>query len=92
MTDRPEPVRTCVGCRAKDRKGALLRVVRAGEGMVRVDPIGSAVGRGAHVHRNLACIDAAFRRGGLARALRTGLGPVEAARLRADIEREAGRS
>jgi hypothetical protein len=38
------------------------------------------------VHRESACVDAALRRGALARALRTGLGADELGRLRDDIE------
>jgi uncharacterized protein len=53
---------------------------------VRVDPVGRAPGRGAYVHRDPACLDAALRRGALARALRTGLAKEELARLRTEIE------
>jgi predicted RNA-binding protein YlxR (DUF448 family) len=87
---RREPERTCAGCREKAAKGALLRVARAPDGVVRVDPGGKVAGRGAYVHRAAACVDLAIRRGALARALRIGLSPEEAARLRADIEREVG--
>jgi uncharacterized protein len=84
-----------VGCRGKASKRNLLRLVRAHDGAVAVDPSGSAPGRGAYVHRRAGCADAAMRKGALARALRTRLDPDGAARLRADmqadIEREAGR-
>lgn len=87
MGRRPEPpVRTCVACRERAPRGDLLRVARSPEGRVAADPAGSAPGRGAYVHRAGDCIGEAFRRGAFARALRTGLSPEEAARLRADIE------
>jgi hypothetical protein len=38
------------------------------------------------VHRDPACLDVALAKGGLARALRTGLGADELGRLRDDIE------
>jgi predicted RNA-binding protein YlxR (DUF448 family) len=38
------------------------------------------------VHRDRACVDAALRKGALARALRTGLAQEELARLRDQIE------
>ena len=79
------PERTCVGCRARAPRGSLLRIVRRG-GSAGVDRSGSAPGRGAWVHRDPACVDAALRKGTLARALRTGLGADELGRLRDDIE------
>lgn len=82
---RREPARTCVGCRARSGKPGLIRLVRTPEG-VRVDREGRAPGRGAYVHADPACCEAAFRRGGLARALRTVLSPEEASTLRNDIE------
>jgi len=82
---RREPVRTCVGCRATSGKAGLVRLVRTPEG-VRIDRDGTAPGRGAYVHADPACCDAAFRRGALARALRTVLSPDEASTLRTDIE------
>jgi hypothetical protein len=44
------------------------------------------------VHRDPTCVDLSIRRGGMARALRTGLKPEEAARLRSDIDEEMERS
>lgn len=80
-----EPERSCVGCRERAPKAELLRIVRTTEG-VRVDPLGRAPGRGAYVHRDPACADAAVRRGALAGALRVGLAKEELARLRNEIE------
>jgi predicted RNA-binding protein YlxR (DUF448 family) len=53
---------------------------------VRVDPPGNAPGRGAYVHRDRRCVDAALRKGAIASALRTGLAQEELARLRTEIE------
>jgi predicted RNA-binding protein YlxR (DUF448 family) len=78
------PQRTCAGCRVRDAKRAMLRVVRPPDGAVAVDPKGSAPGRGAYVHRSAACIEAALARGGLARALRAGVSDDAAGRLRAE--------
>jgi predicted RNA-binding protein YlxR (DUF448 family) len=87
---RREPERTCVTCRMPAGKRELLRIVRSPSGEVRVDPSGRAPGRGAYVHRDAACARGALERGALARALRTGLGQEEAARLGREIERELG--
>lgn len=81
------PLRTCVGCKGRGEKAALVRLVAAGGG-VRVDPTGSAPGRGAYVHPDRACVEAAIGRGALSRALRVGLNEHGAATLRADLEGE----
>jgi predicted RNA-binding protein YlxR (DUF448 family) len=54
-------------------KRSLIRVVRGPEG-VRMDPTGKAPGRGAYVHDDRSCWEAALR-GPLARALRTEISP-----------------
>jgi uncharacterized protein len=77
-----------VGCRGRATKADLVRIVRGPAGEAEVDRTGSAPGRGAYVHRRLECVDAAFVRGSLARALRTSVSKERAATLRADIEEE----
>jgi hypothetical protein len=68
----------------------LLRVVRVREGEAAVDPSGSAPGRGAYVHRDEGCVEAAVRSRAFARALRTGLTADAAARLGNDLQRVIG--
>ena len=67
---RHEPVRTCVGCREEAGKRGLIRLVRGPDGAVSADPTGRAHGRGAYLHPDPACLDAARRRHALERALR----------------------
>jgi len=83
-----QPKRTCVGCRGEADRRDLLRLVRSPDGSIRVDASGSAPGRGAYVHRDRSCARVALARGALGRALRTDLGPEEAARLGRDMEGE----
>jgi predicted RNA-binding protein YlxR (DUF448 family) len=83
-----EPERMCVGCRGREPKRVLLRVARTPDGRVVLDARGRSPGRGAYVHRDAGCVDAAFARGALWRALRTGADADAAARLRRDIEGE----
>ena len=81
------PRRTCVGCRELAEKTNLVRLVVAGD-CVSVDRTGSAPGRGAYVHPDRTCLEAAIARGGLSRALHLGLNEQGAATLRADLEGE----
>jgi predicted RNA-binding protein YlxR (DUF448 family) len=60
--------------------------VRPPEGPARVDVSGTAAGRGGYVHASRACVEAAIRAGGLARALRTDIGQEVAGRLRDLVE------
>ncbi|MFT4157693.1 MAG: YlxR family protein [Microbacterium sp.] len=64
-----EPVRTCVGCRARAPRASLLRVVSQ-SGILVIDERAVLPGRGAWLHPTQACMDAALRRRALTRALR----------------------
>ncbi|MFT4213705.1 MAG: YlxR family protein [Microbacterium sp.] len=70
-----EPVRTCVGCRARAPRSALLRVVAQGGELV-ADEKAVCVGRGAWVHDTDECVDLAIRRRAFGRALRVS-GPLD---------------
>jgi uncharacterized protein len=87
---RAHAERTCVGCRGKADKRDLLRVVRVDQDRVAVDPAGSAPGRGAYIHHDVECVEAALEQGAFARALRTGLAAEGAVRLRTDLVRLIG--
>ncbi|MFZ4504898.1 MAG: YlxR family protein [Microbacteriaceae bacterium] len=63
------PVRTCIGCRTRDDRASLVRVVLAGSTVV-VDPTATAPGRGAWVHPTADCVNNAVSRGGFARSFR----------------------
>jgi predicted RNA-binding protein YlxR (DUF448 family) len=82
------PLRTCVGCKERAVKSRLVRLVVAGGEGVRVDRTGSAPGRGAYVHPDRDCVEAAVVGGAVSRALRVGLNEHRAATLRADLEGE----
>lgn len=85
MAVRHVPERTCVGCRGRATKAELIRIVRGPTGEVELDLTGSAPGRGAYLHRRLECLEAAFARGSLGRALRTSVSAERAATLMANI-------
>ena len=84
-----------MGCRQEADRRELVRLVRDQEtGDVRLDLEGRAPGRGAYLHRDPACLEAARRRGGLARALRMAVPaqawPALAAALSAGGSQAAG--
>jgi predicted RNA-binding protein YlxR (DUF448 family) len=89
---RADPERTCVGCRSRSTKGLLVRIARTVDGHVRVDPSGAMPGRGAWVHRDPSCAEAALRKGVLAHALRRGLGESEVGKLRHELHEHLGGS
>jgi predicted RNA-binding protein YlxR (DUF448 family) len=63
------PQRTCVGCRLVNAKKALTRVVRTDTG-IQIDKSGKIPGRGAYVHDQKSCWQAALK-GKLSNALKT---------------------
>jgi predicted RNA-binding protein YlxR (DUF448 family) len=66
----PGPVRTCVGCRGREAKALLVRVVMDGC-RIDVDARARRPGRGAYVHRRRDCMERALGKGGFGRGLRT---------------------
>lgn len=80
-------MRTCVGCRRRDRRSGLLRVVAESgpDGVTLVpDPLRVRPGRGASLHHDPGCLAAAVSRRAFPRALRVA-GPVDVSALRAEI-------
>jgi predicted RNA-binding protein YlxR (DUF448 family) len=71
---RREPVRTCVACRQEGGKRTLMRLVRRADGSASLDRTGRAAGRGAYLHHDLACIEAARKRRQIERALNATVG------------------
>ena len=80
---RPEPLRTCVGCR-QVKPQAILHRLGVVEGRVVVDPRRVA-GRSAYLCREGACWDLAEKRRGLDRALGGHATPQDWERLRQGI-------
>ena len=74
-----EPVRTCVGCRMRAPRSALLRVVAIDSHLI-PDERATMPGRGAWVHPTDACVDAALQRRAFVRALRVS-GPLDSQTL-----------
>ena len=69
VAPRPLPTRSCVACRTSRPKRELVRIVRAPDGQISIDPTGRASGRGAYLCRDASCWDAASRKRALEHAL-----------------------
>jgi predicted RNA-binding protein YlxR (DUF448 family) len=85
---RKIPQRTCIGCRTVRPKRDLVRIVRTPEGEILLDYTGKRSGRGAYVCPDNSCIDQAFRRKQLERALDITINPEIVDRLRQELERD----
>jgi predicted RNA-binding protein YlxR (DUF448 family) len=59
----------CAGCRRRENKVDLLRIV-AREGIGVVDPAQTEPGRGVYLHPNRDCLDRAVKRRSIGRSLR----------------------
>ena len=84
MKNRSEPwqsERTCVCCRKKAGKDALLRIVRSKNGEIRLDPKQRLEGRGAYVCREGDCFSLLQKKRGLERAFRCKIPPEAYERL-----------
>ena len=74
-------MRTCVGCRTRSPRSALLRIVLdATATRLVADEAARLPGRGAWVHPTPVCVDRALKRKALTRALRAG-GPLDSQAL-----------
>ena len=67
------PQRTCIACRQIKEKKALIRLVRAENGVAEVDISGKKQGRGAYLCPKKTCWELALRKNRLDYALRTKL-------------------
>lgn len=78
-------MRTCVGCRKRSPREALVRVVCSPEGVVLVDRYLKAPGRGAHICYDPRCVGVAVERRAFGRAFRRQVSPVDVEALVASI-------
>ena len=87
MKPKKIPMRMCVGCREMKPKRELIRVVRAPDGAVSMDPVGKKPGRGAYVCRQEACLTRAIRQRQLERQLEVQLTPEVSEALQDELQR-----
>ena len=82
------PQRTCIGCGETHNKKEIVRIVRSPEGEVSLDRSGKKPGRGAYVCPNPACIEKAFQRKSLEKALQVKVPPETKEALLAELSHE----
>lgn len=85
--EKKKPIRKCIACREHREKRDLIRLVRAEDGIVRIDLSQKANGRGAYLCRSEACYAKARKQNALERALKAELSED----LYRQIEEELGR-
>ena len=84
------PTRTCVACRTERPKRELVRLVKAADSPVVVDPTGKLNGRGAYLCQDPACWTQAQRRKAVERALKVSLDEAAWQNLLSSRPAEAG--
>ena len=83
------PQRQCMGCRERNAKREMIRVVRTPEGAVNLDFGGKLYGRGAYVCPDGECLKKALRSKALDRSLEVTIPEEVIERLQKEME--AGR-
>lgn len=73
MRNERLPQRTCIACRQRRDKKALIRLVRTNDGNVEVDLSAQKLGRGAYLCPQKNCWELALKGNRLEHALRTKL-------------------
>jgi predicted RNA-binding protein YlxR (DUF448 family) len=82
------PERSCAACGRKAPKSEFLRLARSSEGLVAV----GGTGRGAHLCRERACIEKAFKRKLLPRRLRVEANGIDWQRLETELLEKLNRT
>ena len=91
MTDiKKTPQRSCVVCRDKKDKSALMRVVRTPEGEIRFDPTGKCNGRGAYVCDNPVCVEKCLKKRLLNKVFHIEVSPETYDRLAEEYAKKQG--
>jgi len=83
------PVRTCISCRSRRNRSALVRLMLDEKGRVVRDEDGRGTGRGAYVCRSAACLERLREGNRLARAFRMAKVRVYELARELDIESKA---
>ena len=66
-------IRTCMGCRKKENKHNLIRIVNNKTDGVMIDKMQKLYGRGAYICKSEECLNKAIKNKALSRALKTNI-------------------
>lgn len=66
-------IRTCIGCRKKENKHNLIRIVNNKTDGVMIDKMQKIEGRGAYICKSEECLNKAIKNKALSRALKTNI-------------------
>ena len=80
------PQRQCMGCRERQAKREMIRIVRGTDGNVSLDFGGKMNGRGAYICPNPDCLAKAIRSKALDRSLEVTIPETVYDRLRKEME------
>ena len=80
------PMRQCTGCREMKNKKEMMRVLKTGDGEIRLDTTGRKNGRGAYLCYSLECLEKARKNKGLERSLKTEIPQEVYERLEKEFE------
>ncbi|MDR0978766.1 MAG: YlxR family protein [Lachnospiraceae bacterium] len=64
------PQRTCMGCRAKNSKQELIRILKSKDGIITIDKTGKLDGRGAYICDNMNCLEKVIKSRNLEKVLK----------------------
>lgn len=81
------PLRMCIACRKQTEKTSLIRVVRDPSGALAIDRTGKSDGRGAYICADPGCLDKAYKKRALERALRMPVPPDVYDELRRELQK-----
>ncbi len=89
MAVRKIPQRKCAGCEQMKDKKQLIRIVRAPDGEISLDPTGKKSGRGVYICPRRECLDTAHKKRGLERGLKCAVPDEVYERLLEQLEDES---
>jgi predicted RNA-binding protein YlxR (DUF448 family) len=88
MVVKKIPQRMCTGCMEMKTKKELIRIVKNKENVVSIDFTGKKPGRGAHICKDVACLEKAIKTRRLSKNLETTIGDEIYEKLKDEILNE----
>jgi hypothetical protein len=78
---RHVPQRTCIGCRKKQNKQVMIRLVHTPDGRIEPDTLGKMSGRGTYLCKDIKCWENGLKGSRLEHSLKTSINQQEKNRL-----------